>query len=144
MIKSHILKFFTRFSMENFQFTQMNWFIKWHLIFSSSTYFWKVAFIFVLDNNYYLSTGKFWREKFRYLRSFLPTSETITFLSHNFSIEKSNSFFSIKKWENQKIRSNFSTSYRNFTDTLKFWTEKRAINKTFLFFNWFWWNWVKL
>ena len=34
--------------------------------------------------------------------------------------------------------------FHNSTDTLKFWTEKRAINKTFLFFIWFWWNLVKL
>ena len=30
--------------------------------------------------------------------------------------------------------------FHNSTDTLKFWTEKRAINKTFLYFIWFWWN----
>ena len=34
--------------------------------------------------------------------------------------------------------------FHDSTDTLKFWTEKRAINKTFLFFIWFWWNLVKL
>ena len=34
--------------------------------------------------------------------------------------------------------------FHNSTDTLKFWTEKRTINKTFLFFIWFWWNLVKL
>ena len=34
--------------------------------------------------------------------------------------------------------------FHNATDTLKFWTEKRAINKTFLFFIRFWWNLVKL
>ena len=34
--------------------------------------------------------------------------------------------------------------FHNSTDNLKFWTEKRAINKTFLFFIWFWWNLVKL
>ena len=35
-------------------------------------------------------------------------------------------------------------NFHDSTDTLKFWTEKRAINKTFLFFIWFWWNLVKL
>ena len=30
--------------------------------------------------------------------------------------------------------------FHNSTDTLKFWTEKRAINKTFLFFIRFWWK----
>ena len=34
--------------------------------------------------------------------------------------------------------------FHNSTDTLKFCTEKRAINKTFLFFIRFWWNLVKL
>ena len=34
--------------------------------------------------------------------------------------------------------------FHNSTDTLKFWTEKRAVNKTFLFFIWFWWKLVKL
>ena len=34
--------------------------------------------------------------------------------------------------------------FHNSTDTLKFWTEKWAINKTFLFFISFWWNLVKL
>ena len=34
--------------------------------------------------------------------------------------------------------------FHNSTDTLKFWTEKRDINKTFLFFIWFCWNLVKL
>ena len=34
--------------------------------------------------------------------------------------------------------------FHNSTDTLKFWTEKWTINKTFLFFIWFWWNLVKL
>ena len=40
----------------------------------------------------------------------------------------------------------WSTMYdfHDSTDTLKFWTEKRAINKTFLFFIWFWWNLMKL
>ena len=34
--------------------------------------------------------------------------------------------------------------FHNSTDTLKFWTEKWAINKTFLFFIRLWWNLVKL
>ena len=34
--------------------------------------------------------------------------------------------------------------FHNSTDTLKFWTEKWAINKTFLFFIQLWWNLVKL
>ena len=34
--------------------------------------------------------------------------------------------------------------FHDSTDTLKFWTEIWAINKTFLFFIWFWWNLVKL
>ena len=34
--------------------------------------------------------------------------------------------------------------FHDSTDTLKFWTEKIAINKTILFFIWFWWNLVKL
>ena len=34
--------------------------------------------------------------------------------------------------------------FHNFTDTLKFWTEKWDINKTFLVFIRFWWNLVKL
>ena len=34
--------------------------------------------------------------------------------------------------------------FHNSTDTLKFWTEKRAINKTFLLFILFWYNLVKL
>ena len=34
--------------------------------------------------------------------------------------------------------------FHNSTDTLKFWSETQAINKTFLFFIWFWWNLVKL
>ena len=34
--------------------------------------------------------------------------------------------------------------FHNSTDTLKFWTEKRAINKTILLFIIFWWNLVKL
>ena len=34
--------------------------------------------------------------------------------------------------------------FHNSTDTLKFWTEKRSINKTFLFFTRFCWNLVKL
>ena len=34
--------------------------------------------------------------------------------------------------------------FHNSTDTLKFWTEKWAINKTFLFFIRIWWNLVKL
>ena len=34
--------------------------------------------------------------------------------------------------------------FQNSTDTLKFWTEKWTIKKTFLFFIWFWWNVVKL
>ena len=52
---------------------------------------------------------------------------------------------------NYKIFSNSkqvaeSTMYdfHNSTDTLKFWTGKRAICKTFLFFIRFWWNLVKL
>ena len=42
--------------------------------------------------------------------------------------------------------SNNGTMYdfHNSTDTLKFWTEKRAIDQTFLFSIWFWWNLVKL
>ena len=35
-------------------------------------------------------------------------------------------------------------NFHNSTDTLKFWTEKWAIKKTFLYFIWFWWNLVKL
>ena len=34
--------------------------------------------------------------------------------------------------------------FHDSTDTLKFWIEKRAIIKTFLFFIWFWWNLAKL
>ena len=34
--------------------------------------------------------------------------------------------------------------FNDSTDTLKFWTEKPAIIKTFLFFIQFWWNLVKL
>ena len=34
--------------------------------------------------------------------------------------------------------------FHDSTDTLKFGIEKRAINITFLFFIWFWWNLVKL
>ena len=34
--------------------------------------------------------------------------------------------------------------FHDSTDALKFWTEKWAINKTFLFFIWFWWKLVKL
>ena len=33
--------------------------------------------------------------------------------------------------------------FHDSTDTLKFWTEKQAINNTFLYFIWFWWNLVK-
>ena len=34
--------------------------------------------------------------------------------------------------------------FHNSSDTLKYWTEKWAINKTFLFFIWSWWNMAKL
>ena len=34
--------------------------------------------------------------------------------------------------------------FHDSTDTLKFWTEKRAINKKQLYFIQFWWNLVKL
>ena len=34
--------------------------------------------------------------------------------------------------------------FHDSTNALKFWTEKQAINKTFLFFIWFWWKLVKL
>ena len=34
-------------------------------------------------------------------------------------------------------------NFHDSTDTLKFWTEKRAINRKILFFIWFWWNLVK-
>ena len=44
----------------------------------------------------------------------------------------------------RKFCRNNTTMYdfHDSTDTLKFWTEKWAINKTFLFFIWFWWNLV--
>ena len=53
---------------------------------------------------------------------------------------KPNEFFS--KSNSMELHFGYRTMYdfHNSTDALKFWTEKRAINKTFLFFIWFWWN----
>ena len=47
---------------------------------------------------------------------------------------------------NQRHKAKYGTMYdfHDSTDTLKFWTEKRASHKTFLFFIRFWWNLAKL